>query len=1444
MLNRLSDVSLQTQPPSLRHRTIVRDSSIKERAMYYLYRTFDNFQRVVDMGETSWEAVGPTDMSVLEKPKLDKWGFAEVGKDLLQVKDGSATLAACSDAYKEFRYHPKVSDPLVKREANGAWKLSWDRREAKPGRPRAAVLRNSPQPAIRRISNEGAPEEEIPKSDVQTPRGPEMIRGLTRSEYNRQYRLKMIERELRKARIPQLKRYATWLARNEATEELNKTATQDREFEFSDRELLHCGQQEAPSSNDAPPIRPESSLKRRGEELPRGAGQKRQKASQPENQDVVEPIQMTESSTSAAIADSRNNQPPIRLPSDLEISPDRVSELIEYLQDTTLPGVHINPVGSINYLPRGKKQKGRKVLVVSFRFDWLSKFDWFVHPPELERAEKENVATPGSIATAKQNEGMNDQQLTPSKRPHIALSETQSEDRQARKRRGRPPGKGNKTPQIPRKSLGSAAALDKNHDSQEVSNMPGAEDFMSSGPASAEKDLPVNELTIPQDQLNQELNPNQPPAGVELEADNIKRTPGVSGLRDGAENHLLKTPQPATPINSTPVLLSLGSARFKRTRLLMDIVDQCDGIIGADKELVLAFQHEQRKRNEQVADRYTIMRAVKNLVDQGKLQRVVVVFNDQKGRAVTKPILLRPGVSINSQVAKDAIKKMEELHPMLYIPLDVPQELKPKKPVSRYNRKDDTIAFQTVPVNQTVLVDRPEEVPPWEAYFLSRKRMLADRRNERFQTRKRRRLAKKGAIQEPANETPSLDAPVQDSAMQDASIQEVFIQETSLQDASLRDISIQDTSKPDSTQGIPVPDISIERPAYPVNNRRYRFVIMGPSDGKYQIGENSNWDDMESSRRNRRIQNQFFGSNANERRKFFARQAQHEQSILTPRHVFCPATGTYSTAFTILRGRQAPFKPASQYFGPPFREYPVYAVEDDAESPPRQDSEEGVALADRPIAFRQLDPKCVITPKAAKMLLYACVAIRTLAGGKDRSMNWAILDQVFADYPHYSQHNFRSRWFWMTKNHANLVNKLQSEFETLFLEAYEAGELPPFRLLRPDTYHWGALVEWMEENIDLLAQRDSLPADRAKFDARCIVHVTPTDTPANREKYFLTSSSSVKRHIFVNSINFTLPTPSRDASGYTYDEQVARSWIRAAVQLEAVVDPRKDEKLRTLSEEARRRAIQTLLDEKVIAKSRPGRSQHFKIKPEPDAFKKRRLLSPGDFAEAAAFKARLDAVAAERPAAAAGGGQRRGLPVDMGVRNGEMLAATELAARGRVRVAARLPRVDSTVGAPWPRLSVWGFGEGLYEGKKADKRRLLWPVDVVPAAGYVAGLPLGAAIAGRPVPRAREGDPPGWERVPYWMDLRGGFVEAKWRELLMALLTALALRAGSTVSVLVESSGGFLFPWEVELALDWLVDVGAVARTGEGNVRESGYVTGEWWWTVLFDEQTFVAPEH
>jgi hypothetical protein len=880
-------------------------------------------------------------------------------------------------------------------------------------------------------------------------------------------------------------------------------------------------------------------------------------------------------------------------------------------------------------------------------------------------------------------------------------------------------------------------------------------------------------------------------------------------MRKDPEIGLLGTPQPAISKTSSPVLLSNGSVRFRRTKLLLDIVDKCNGILGADKETIIAFQNEQKKRNEQVADRYTIMRATKNLVDQGKLQRVVVVFNDKKGRAVSKPLLLRPDVSINSPAATDMIKKIEECHPLLYIPLDIPQDPKPaKKAISRYIRRDDTLTVETPATNT-----RAEAVAPWEADFYSKKRLLADRRNERFESLKLARLGNEALGEEGIPEPLSSETPMQRFA----------------------------GSRNDDSR----------------NDRKYTFVIMGLSERHITAPvKRPNAYYVEPPRKRLRRTGEFLEFHAVERKKFLTRQAQHQQSLLAPRHVFFPHSGTYATTFSVTKGRYTPFKPASQYYRLPIRPEPIRTVEDDlddeaedgVESPPQTGAQgtpessildgEGPDAGNRPTISRILDPKCVITPKAAKMLLYACVAIRTLAGGKDRSMNWSIIDQVFAGYPNYAQHNFRTRWVWMLKTHGNLVNKLQAEFEDLFLEAYDAGELPIFRLHLPERYQWDALIEWMEENIDVLAEKGSLPADRTKFDARCILHATPTDTPASRERYFLTSNSSIKRHQFSNSITLALPSPLQDHSGYPHDQQVARSWLRAAVLADKTVDPVTYVRLNTLDEAVRQKAVQSLLDEKIIAKSRPGRSKRFQVKAEPDAFKKRRLLSARDFADAAGFKARLDAVAA----AASSDEEPRGLAVDMGVRTGEMLAATELAAGGRVRVTGRLPPVDSTIGAPWPRLSVWGFSEGRYEGKKADKRKFLWPVDVVPAEGYVAGQPLGGAVAAVPVPRWPAGDEAGRERVPYWVDLQGRFLEGRWRELLMLLLSTLSLRAGSTVRGLVESSGKFLAPWEVELALDWLVEVGAAARTGTaGNGRESGFVTREWWWTILCEDQKFEA---
>lgn len=47
------------------------------------------------------------------------------------------------------------------------------------------------------------------------------------------------------------------------------------------------------------------------------------------------------------------------------------------------------------------------------------------------------------------------------------------------------------------------------------------------------------------------------------------------------------------------------------------------------------------------------------------------------------------------------------------------------------------------------------------------------------------------------------------------------------------------------------------------------------------------------------------------------------------------------------------------------------------------------------------------------------------------------------------------------------MKKLQAEFEQMFLEAYEKGQLPPFNPLDSSTFDLPYVVTWFRENLEL-----------------------------------------------------------------------------------------------------------------------------------------------------------------------------------------------------------------------------------------------------------------------------------------------------------------------------------------------------------------------------------------
>lgn len=131
LLHRLVDCWQVSQPPHLRHLAIVRDTAIERTVIYYVHYTANDFAKLVEAGEASWEAVEfsgkkkkandftipPVDAIA----QLDEYGFPQTAHFPKILKGGNATLLEGIMARKPADYVLSTSDPLVNQLENGAY---------------------------------------------------------------------------------------------------------------------------------------------------------------------------------------------------------------------------------------------------------------------------------------------------------------------------------------------------------------------------------------------------------------------------------------------------------------------------------------------------------------------------------------------------------------------------------------------------------------------------------------------------------------------------------------------------------------------------------------------------------------------------------------------------------------------------------------------------------------------------------------------------------------------------------------------------------------------------------------------------------------------------------------------------------------------------------------------------------------------------------------------------------------------------------------------------------------------------------------------------------------------------------------------------------------------------------------------------------------------------
>ncbi|KAB2576400.1 Transcription factor tau subunit sfc3 [Lasiodiplodia theobromae] len=494
------------------------------------------------------------------------------------------------------------------------------------------------------------------------------------------------------------------------------------------------------------------------------------------------------------------------------------------------------------------------------------------------------------------------------------------------------------------------------------------------------------------------------------------------------------------------------------------------------------------------------------------------------------------------------------------------------------------------------------------------------------------------------------------------------------------------------------------------------------------------------------------------------------------------------------------------------------------------------------------DPLCVISTADTKRLLYAMVVVQSLLGGIEGYTSWDQIRKIFRTHERWDLTSFRNRWVWLKTRCAEVVENLFDEFQQAYLLAYECGDIPPINYDNVEEYDWDGIVKWTMQNISIRPPREveghaDLPTTRKELEDAFVIHEVNEWSGPPKESLYNEGCLSTRRKELTQQYSFYLPLTSRpkpkEKSASSRIEQKvlerAKTWVRAAIMApEEQFDTESfGEKLKTIDEKTLNKATSELVSTKYFrdeqkGRTRPGRNYGVD-RTFPKAFE--RQLLPVQLMDAMQFKKDLDdAFASGAPA----------YTISNAAKDGHILAIINLAQSGLVRINTVFPPTDHTIGNPFPRMTKWGFTEGHYKTVQMDRRRVTWPLEIVPTDKYVHGnLLLKAqgleALPPPPLP-VKDGEHDGF--VPLWADLFSNTIWEWWHRVVTAVLHVVFGRPGIGVEGIGKALKDAMGEWEIELCLAWLMQVGAVEEMRVGlrdGEKPRGWRLGEWWWCVLVE---------
>ncbi len=155
--------------------------------------------------------------------------------------------------------------------------------------------------------------------------------------------------------------------------------------------------------------------------------------------------------------------------------------------------------------------------------------------------------------------------------------------------------------------------------------------------------------------------------------------------------------EPKPPVKSSPARMSRlgGSVAILRRKIIMDLIEKCDGVFPSHREIVLPFAAEwaKRKGEDGTPEAKTVLTAVNQLCAEDKLRKITFSFQDKHGIITTRTMLTLPDVDITDPRIKETQTQIAAHYPRLYIP----PALLPQHPQNTNTKSGESLAEDQIP---------------------------------------------------------------------------------------------------------------------------------------------------------------------------------------------------------------------------------------------------------------------------------------------------------------------------------------------------------------------------------------------------------------------------------------------------------------------------------------------------------------------------------------------------------------------------------------------------------------------------------------------------------------------------------------------------------------------------------------------------------------------------